>query len=149
VSVKATDCQSMATTIPTPSQKLFYASEQGLVAGIEAALEAGADLNDRASWDWTALHLAAYNGRDDAAKFLIDHNADLLTATSDIGNSPLHLAAVNGHESVVHELLQRRADPNATNNNQESALHKAASQGHVQVIQQLLDAGSDLNIKNV
>jgi ankyrin repeat protein len=51
----------------------------------------------------TALHIAAFRGRLDAAKFLIQHQADPKACDID-GNTPLHLACIGNREETIHHL---------------------------------------------
>src|SRR5690242_3220744 len=58
-------------------EQLFRAARHGDVAGIEAALNAGAGINDRSPVDGkTALFRAAILGHADAVKALLNKDAD-------------------------------------------------------------------------
>ncbi|KAI0447901.1 ankyrin [Xylaria telfairii] len=79
---------------------------------------------------WTALHVAAANGQDEAVSFLIDRGADInapskgccecvqiradIRGSNGIGHhpllwSPLHIAICRGHVSATRQLLIRGA----------------------------------------
>ena len=51
---------------------------------------------------------------------------------------------MNGHVETVQLLLERGADPNATNFNAMTPLHEAALKNHGVVIALLIDAGGDI-----
>jgi ankyrin repeat protein len=59
----------------------------------------------------TPLHWAAYGGRFDVVKLLLEHGADPNTQDED-GRTPLHKAAYKGHVDVVKLFLELGVDPN-------------------------------------
>ena len=59
------------------NEALFEASRSGDIAGIEAALNRGANINATSRYDVTALIFAANNGRVDAVKLLVERGADV------------------------------------------------------------------------
>jgi len=87
------------------------------VPDLEAALEAGADINARSSRAMphldgaTRLHDAAWDGNVEIASYLVNHGADVNSKTSLTGETPLHFAAGHGHREVVRLLLKHGADP--------------------------------------
>ncbi|KAI5837852.1 ankyrin repeat protein, partial [Morchella snyderi] len=58
----------------------------------------------------TALQCAAWQGRIEMVRFLLDHGADINARDDKFGKSALHQAVVRGWAEVVHLLLQRGAD---------------------------------------
>lgn len=60
------------------------------------------------------LHIAAWNGQDEAVSLLIKHGADV-TALGYDKWTPLHFAARGGHTSTCRILLDNAADPSAKN----------------------------------
>ena len=72
---------------------------------VTVLVEAGINIDSRASSEWTALTRAAYNGHLEVVKLLIKHDADINTKTT-TGFSPLLAAAQNGWRDVVIELLE-------------------------------------------
>ena len=60
----------------------------------------------------TALHVAAYEGNEDAVTQLIAEGASL-NAPGELSQTALHDAAIRGHAVVVQLLLSASADPNA------------------------------------
>ena len=64
---------------------------------------------------WTALHVASFMNRLEAAELLLSHGADASLATSDNGGlTALHLASSRGNSEMV-ELLLRSMAANASN----------------------------------
>jgi ankyrin repeat protein len=60
----------------------------------------------------------------------------------------LHSAASAGDVKRVKELLEKGADPNARDENDNTPLHLAASWGHVGIVKLLLGHGANLNAQN-
>ena len=60
----------------------------------------------------------------------------------------LVIAAQEGHSRIVQTLLEKGADINARNADEEVALHRASSQGHQGIVQMLLEKGANVNARN-
>ncbi|ROT82529.1 Ankyrin repeat and SOCS box protein 10 [Penaeus vannamei] len=95
----------------------------------------------------TALHCAAEEGHEAAAKKLIVKGADVNAKDKD-GYTPLHLTAGNGHRAMVEMLIGKGAEPNAKADGGDTALHIAASQGHLHVLFTLVKLGAATKVKN-
>lgn len=54
------------------------------------------------------LHTAAWNGREDVVRVLVEKGADV-NMLDTYGRAALHLAVMKGHEGVVRVLLERGA----------------------------------------
>ena len=93
---------------------LFASAATGHVEGLRRALETADPVNAYAYDGWTPLHLAAFFGRLDAARVLLDAGADPhAISRNSLRNTPLHAAAAGRHEAVARLLLDRGADPHA------------------------------------
>ncbi len=66
-------------------------------------LKHGADINVKAGWDWTPLHVAALCGRGGAVALILDYGADT-NAPTDKGRTAAFWAENKGHEDVVLEI---------------------------------------------
>ena len=101
---------------------LWIASQYGDAAVVKELIEAGADVNVRASSksnisgvivsDVSPLFIAAHSGHTPVVIELIKAGADVNVPRSD-GTTPLHMAASKGHEACVVLLIQAGADVNA------------------------------------
>ncbi|KIE04350.1 hypothetical protein NF27_IN00910 [Candidatus Jidaibacter acanthamoeba] len=98
--------------------------------------------------DWdeqTPLQNALYNGYDEIAQLILEHNPDVKTA--DIkGNTVIHLCLIGSKINLIPLLVERGADINACNKDGFTALHLAANGGHVEGYKLLLEQGANPNI---
>lgn len=102
----------------------------------------------------TPLHRAVAAGNVEAAKVLLERNADVTardnSARPSQGDAPLETAAGmrNGNVDMVKLLIAGRADVRGkTRNGGNTALHLAAFNAHVEIVKVLIEAGSDPNAK--
>ncbi len=88
---------------PDTAPPLLQAARAGDAAAAEAALQAGADPNQRAEEGETALHWAADRGHIAVLQLLLQHGADVNAADSD-GLTPLHYAALAEQREAAEQL---------------------------------------------
>ena len=81
---------------------------------VRALLDNGADVDARGGHFETALHAAAYKGKDGIVELLIELGADV-NARGEDSMTPLHQAAEQGNHSIVRTLLAHGAEPDVTN----------------------------------
>jgi ankyrin repeat protein len=93
---------------------------------------------------FTALHLAAFFGKPEAARVLLAAGASVSTyGRNDLANQPLHAAAAGRQLEVCRILLAAGADVHATQHGGYSPLHEAAQGGDVESVELFLSAGAD------
>src|SRR5215470_16008327 len=73
---------------------------------------------------WTPLLYAARQGSLDAAKVLVDANADKNARDPDL-STPAIIATINGHYDVAGMLVERGADPNLSDTSGMAVLYAA------------------------
>jgi ankyrin repeat protein len=99
------------------------------------------------SWSadgWQPLHLAAYYGRAEAARALLDADAQVgEPSRNTTGVHPLHAAAASRHAELVWILIASDADVEAKQRGGWTPLHSAAANADIDSIQALLSAGAD------
>ena len=97
---------------------------------------------------FTALHLACFFGRADAAGLLLERGADCnAVATNGSLLRPLHSAATHGDVAISRMLLDAGADPNATQQSNFTALHAAALRGDLALAELLIERGARTGVK--
>ena len=109
---------------------LWFASLRGHAAVVKELIEAGADVNVRAS--------APIAKRSASAK---SNTSGVILSDS----TPLFAAAHYGHTPVVIELIKAGADVNVPRSDGFTPLHVAASKGHEACVVLLIQAGADVN----
>src|SRR5579863_8922637 len=91
--VRAGDSSKVAELVAAdPSLAIFAAAIQGDVAALESLIAANRALaNAQSSDGWTPLHLAAFFGKTDAARFLLNKGAEVnARSANQMSNMPLH-----------------------------------------------------------
>ncbi len=129
-----------------PALDVFDAAAVGRTRGLEALLAGDRELaRARASDGFTALHLAAFFGHEDAAALLLEHGADAnaVARNAELELAPLHSAAAGGNSKLVALLLEHGANPKARQRGGFTALHAAAQNGDRESVEALLDRGAD------
>ena len=155
--------------LPSPQSELLEALYRGDRDTVEAALAERPDLtifeaaavgdSERvrellsvqpsvaANWSpdgFTALHLAAFFGRETVAATLLERGADVsAVAKNPLRVQPLHSAAAGGHTAVARLLLEHGADPKARQEGGFVPLHAAAQAGSDELYELLLASGAD------
>jgi len=124
---------------------VFEAATFGDLDRLAILLAADSGLAGLRSGDgFTALHLAAFFGQDDAARLLLGRGADPdAHGTGWMTGTPLNSAASAGHAAIVHLLLEAGADPDAVQLGGWTPLHSAAHNGDARTVELLLARGAD------
>jgi uncharacterized protein len=134
-----------------PPLDLFDAAAVGRTRGLEELLDGEPELATSWSKDgFTALHLAAFFGQEEAAKILVERGAEVnvVARNPNIVVTPLHSAAAGSHAAIVKLLLERGADPNAAQDGGFTPLHSAAANDDRESAEALLEAGADPSLAN-
>jgi hypothetical protein len=130
------------------NERVCRAAMGGDVAGIAAALLAGADPNAfEGTYGDTPLQLAAMQGRVAAIAALLAAGARVDGTDLD-GSTPLIHAAIHGHTTAIDALLAAGADVHRVDWNVNTALLYASSNGHLDAARVLLEAGARTDVRN-
>jgi uncharacterized protein len=133
-----------------PALDVFDAAAVGRARGLEELLDAEPGLVTAWSPDgFTALHLAAFFGQEDAAQLLLERGAEpnLVARHPSIVVTPLHSAAAGSHPAIVKLLLAAGADVNAAQDGGFTPLHSAANNDDRESAEALLAAGADATLR--
>jgi uncharacterized protein len=123
---------------------IFEASVAGDAAAVLGRLGQGAEVEDRAQDGYTALHLAAYFGRLEVARLLLEHGADPNSvAYNESRVTPLHSAVSARRRDLAGLLLALGASANAVQKGGWTPLHAAAHNGDEAIVDLLLLRGAD------
>ncbi|HEY1272471.1 MAG TPA: ankyrin repeat domain-containing protein [Terriglobales bacterium] len=133
-----------------PPLDVLEAASLGNIARLQELVASDPALVSARSADgFTPLHFASYFRQEEAAKFLMEHGAEIAAVA---GNPtrvmPLHSAVSARNLPVVRELLARGAPVNAKQQQGWTALHGAADSGNREIIDLLLQYGADPNAEN-
>ena len=128
---------------------IFAAAILGDTVRLEELLAANRSLATAVSSDgWTALHLAAYFGRLDAVRLLLNKGASVKArSTNAMENMPLHAAAAGRHAGVIKLLLEFGAPADAQQSGGWVALHAAAQNGDLESAKALIEGGANVSVR--
>ncbi len=128
-----------------PDLDVFDAAALGYLDRLRGHLDDAPGLAAAYATDgFTPLHLAAFFGKAQAARVLLDAGASVDAVTTNaFANQPLHAAAAGRHVEVARVLLAARADVNATQHGGFAPLHEAAASGDVELVELFLSAGAN------
>jgi ankyrin repeat protein len=148
--VRAGDLARVAELVAAdPSLDVFAAAILGDTAKLETLLTGNRSLVGLMSSDgWTPLHLAAFFGKVDAARLLLNKGAIVnARSTNQMENMPLHAAAAGRHWELVKLLIEHGAPVDARQHGGWAPLHAAAQNGDLEIARILVDAGADVQAR--
>jgi ankyrin repeat protein len=133
-----------------PDLDIFEATTLGIIDRVSAWMLDDPALVRAFSPDgFTALHLAAFFGKTEVARRLVQAGADVsVYSANDFHVQPLHSAAAGRHVEICRLLIGAGADVNAPQRHGYTPLHSAAQNGDVELVELLLSAGADPSLAN-
>lgn len=144
--ILAASCGLLLSALPAQATSLTDLTKTGDLAGITAALDSGAAV-DEPEGGVTPLYIAVEAGNLELTKLLIDRGADVGLPVK-FKRTPLYAATFGGFPDLVKLLLDSGADPNQLAKSQAN-LHVAADNGCLQCAIYLVEAGADVNALTV
>ena len=107
-------------------------------------------INAKAQYGVSALHLACQRGNQAAVSVLLRSNDVNVNIKDDNNDTPLHEASLNGFHDIVENLLTRmklenpdNMDIDPQNNESQTPLHLACREGHTEVVKVILRHAGD------
>lgn len=114
---------------------VFAAAGTGRLADLTRALGHPGAVNAFSFDGWTPLHLAAFFGRVEAARALLDAGAALhAVSRNSLRNTPLHAAVAGKNADVALLLLEKGADPSIRDAGDYTSLEIAKENGLAAVV---------------
>jgi ankyrin repeat protein len=128
---------------------LFEASMTGNTVTVEQIISKDPkQVNSFSSDGFTALHLAAFFGHYEVARYLIEKGSDVNAIAKNMMKvMPLHSAAAHRQVEISELLLNHGAKVNAKQEGGFTPLHAAAQNGDIEMARLLLKHGADLGVK--
>jgi uncharacterized protein len=128
-----------------PDLDVYEAAALGYVDRLLARLdEDPGQATARSADGFTALHFAAYFGKAEIARMLLEAGAAVdAVADNEMRVRPLHSAAASRHLEVCRLLVAAGADVNAREAGGFAPLHAAAQNGDPELVELLLSARAD------
>jgi ankyrin repeat protein len=129
------------------SSQLVEAAARGDLAGVEALIASGADLDLRDGRGRTAAMVATHGRRADIVRALLDAGANVDLQDERRDNVFLYSGA-EGLLDILRLAVKAGASPTLTNRYGGSALIPAAERGHIEVVREILTT-TDVNVNHV
>ena len=117
---------------------LMCAAAHGSSKSADYLIKCNVDVNKRNFTGFSALHWAAFSGRTECVKSLLDAGASLELQTND-GRTPLHIAASRGHLQFLKYIVSFGADLHAVSSIGWTAVHYALINNQKAVVKYLLE----------
>ena len=129
---------SVAKRSPAGDTALNLASLKGHLGIVKMLVEHRAPISQPG---WAPLHYAAFEGRTEVVKYLLEKGAEK-DAVAPNGYSALLLAMRNGHMEAARELLYADADVNIKGARGETALSLAKARNDKELVELIKRAGA-------
>ncbi|XP_037082512.1 histone-lysine N-methyltransferase EHMT2-like [Pollicipes pollicipes] len=131
---------------------LMMAASRGQNDVLKYLVTAGGALNAKGEDGMTPLHLAAQAGNIEGCHYLLSSGrteSGYVNLQDDGGWTPVVWASEHKHPAVVKYLLERGANPQLCDEEQNTGLHWAAYSGSMEIAELFLTAGCQVNSPNV
>ena len=100
-----------ASTLWAAPPDLLDAARKGDLERVQKLLDSGADVNQRDTTGFTALHWTAMTNKQEVAKLLIRKGADINAREFEYKLSPLGVAQSRGFRDMAEFLIKNGAKP--------------------------------------
>ena len=117
------------------------------VEDLRHLISRGANVNARADYGLTAIHIVARIGSLAKVRELLSEGADNI-ARDQHGNGVLHFAVSSNNTDLVAFLLSNVAHVVSRNASGETPLHLAVIEGPLEIVELLMRSGADVNAQD-
>ena len=127
---------------------LMKAVQANDAAAVKKLIAQGANVNELDASGDAPLVMAAYQGRTEIVKLLLEAGADVAAVDPGMKATALHAAAYAGRTEAARLLIEYHIDIDKQGPfNGYTALHDAIWQNNVEVAEVLIQAGANLTLK--
>ena len=123
---------------------IHVAARVGDLAGVQAELDKGVDVNVKDRFGFTPLREAAWYGHKEIVELLLDKGVNV-NAKDEDGWTPLHFAVT---KEIAELFIAEGADVTAKNKWGGTTLQYAARRGYKEVVELLIAEGADVNAQD-
>ena len=127
---------------------LHLAARGGYLEIVRLLLKNGADLQARENDNENALYYAALGNNLELVKYLVGKGLKVKDSESSAGNTPLSIAVQNGNFSIASYFIQKGADTQYKDKEDQTLLHIASWRGKQDMFKLLVQKGIAVNAPN-
>ena len=128
---------------------LMKAVKNNDVAQVKALIQQGVNVNELDGSGDAPLVMAAYEGRNEIVKLLLEAGADVAAVDPGMQATALHAAAYAGRTEAAKLLIAYKIDIDKQGPyNGYTALHDALWQNHIETAKVIIEAGANLTLKS-
>lgn len=128
---------------------LMKAVKSNDVARVKELIAQGVNVSELDSSNDAPLVMAAYEGRNEIVKLLLEAGADVAAVDPGMKATALHAASYAGRTEAAKLLIAYKIDIDKQGPyNGYTALHDAIWQSHIETAKVIIEAGADLTLKS-
>jgi uncharacterized protein len=124
-----------------PNEDLIKSAQSDNLAGVQIALDAGANVNAADKVGKTALMQASFEGLIEIVELLVGAKANV-NAKDKNGATALMVASEKGYSVIVARLIRAKANVNAKDKDGVTALMLSSKNGKTEIVELLKAAGA-------
>lgn len=127
---------------------LHYAVQSDHIDIVRTLIDAGANVNAKATDGSSPMHYAARGGKVEILQLLLEAGADVDRAVNSSDNTPVFEAVKYDNVDAMKFLVKHGADTGKFNRDGATPMHYAAENGKARCVEALFEMGVDIKIKD-